>query len=490
MKSNISQNIILFLSALLLIIAPLFRAANRPLPLLILEVLGLGLLLTILWNNEYKGKIPIYIWGLLLIIIIAPALYLIPLPESFTSLLSNRELYQSVLQWVATNSSVDIPRQTLSLIPEKTIDSLLTLIPIFAIFVATMSLTTDKAKRLVYIFLGMVAIEVIIAIAQFTNGSDTLYFGMKNAHNAQGTYPNRDHFAGLIEMSLPLTIALLAISFSPKNKKYQADDLFMRLASHETLILASLAVLMLLAAIFSKSRTGIFLVLLGILISSLSFARHIGGRQSIGVMASLSTVGLGIAFSVGIIPVINRFIANDPLEDGRKEIFNHTIEAIKQFYPLGTGVGTFPNVYRAFQPIEQPHFINNAHNDYLELFLEMGVVGALLLCAFFIIYLIAWTKVLRTAWLRFRYIQMGAGIGMFLLLLHGFSDFNFHIPANVIFFAFLAGLFFHQPEKDKPVHEHIRRSKRRMKNPIGERSGMLHASKEIKKDRKKNPFSN
>ncbi len=484
MKNNTSQNIILFLSAFLLLFAPIIRASNLPMPLLILELTGLCILLLIFFTDEQKKKIPKLLWFILLTTLVVPLLYLIPLPENIVNMLSGRELYQSVLQWVSDNSLPPLASaETLSLIPEKTLDSFLSLIPVAAIFLATMSLSVNKTKILCYIFLGMVGIEAIIAIAQFTNSNDALYFGMPNTHNSQGTYRNRDHFSALIEMSLPITIALLAISFSHNNRKHRHNDLVSRFSSHETLIFATLVILMLLAAIFSKSRSGIFLVLFGILIATLSFARHIGGKQSIGVMATLSAFGIGIASSIGIIPIINRFIVADPLKDERGRIFEHTIEVIQNFYPFGSGPGTLPSVYRAFQPIDQMHFINHAHNDYLELFAETGVIGATILFLFIGAYLMGWFKVLQSPWLRFRYIQMGAGIGMFLLLLHALTDFNFHIPANMIFFAFLAGLFFHSSEKNMNKVQH------RVKTNVTRNRTTTKQKAELGKKKRKSPFA-
>jgi hypothetical protein len=66
-----------------------------------------------------------------------------------------------------------------------------------------------------------------------------------------------------------------------------------------------------------------------------------------------------------------------------------------------------------------------------------------------VIYLRQWSQVwTRGAWGTFRFIQVGAGIGILLMLLHGLTDFNQRIPANMIYLAFLSALFL-SPEKDK-----------------------------------------
>jgi hypothetical protein len=60
-------------------------------------------------------------------------------------------------------------------------------------------------------------------------------------------------------------------------------------------------------------------------------------------------------------------------------------------------------------------------------------------------------------WSRFRFLQIGAGIGLTLLLLHSLVDFNLHIPANVVYFAFLAAVFFTDPDATDPAHHRGRR---------------------------------
>lgn len=63
----------------------------------------------------------------------------------------------------------------------------------------------------------------------------------------------------------------------------------------------------------------------------------------------------------------------------------------------------------------------------------------------------------RGEWTPFRFAQAGAGIALLLMLLHSLADFNLRIPANAVFTAFLAAVFFHRP----PDEERQRSSRRR-----------------------------
>jgi O-antigen ligase len=183
-------------------------------------------------------------------------------------------------------------------------------------------------------------------------------------------------------------------------------------------------------------------MILGILLSSLMFARHIGGKRSASLMATLSTIGGGIAASIGLIPVLNRFMQANPADDLRWYLFDTSLRGIQQFFPFGSGPGTFADIYRALQPLGQTGgFVNNAHNDYLELLFDTGLVGGVIIVGMLLLYLYGWWQLRQQAWEQTRFLKAGAGIGMLLVLLHAYVDFNFHIPANALFFAFLAGLF-------------------------------------------------
>lgn len=127
------------------------------------------------------------------------------------------------------------------------------------------------------------------------------------------------------------------------------------------------------------------------------------------------------------------------------------MRAIGDFFPLGTGIGSFPAIYYRYASMSLGRYYDiRAHNDYLEWLLEGGLVGAVILLAWILLYLIRWYQV----WANKQdsslyYAQLGAAIGLFLVLLHGLVDIGAHIPANAIYIAFLGGLLFYPLEASK-----------------------------------------
>ena len=208
-----------------------------------------------------------------------------------------------------------------------------------------------------------------------------------------------------------------------------------------------------------EGLTGVLLAMLGIFLCMLAFSRRLGGNNVYGLVGTFTAIGVGLAVEIGLAPVLDRFALKDPLSDGRWEIYTGTLQAVGAFFPLGSGAGTFQEVFPRFHPsgLVVNNTINQAHNDYLEWLMEGGLLAAALMVVLLGVYCRQWFRVwARDAWSTFRFIQVGAGIAVLLMLLHGFTDFNLHIPANAIFFAFLAAVFFHREspsagaERSKP----------------------------------------
>ena len=91
-------------------------------------------------------------------------------------------------------------------------------------------------------------------------------------------------------------------------------------------------------------------------------------------------------------------------------------------------------------------FVNHIHNDYLEILLDMGIFGILIIAGLFFIYINRWKQVWQDKPSSFKLIKTGAGVGIVLALLYSLTDFGLHTPANAVFFAFLFGVFLHKEQ--------------------------------------------
>ncbi len=444
---------------LLLVFTPIFRGGNRPLPLLLIELLSLCLLLTILWNPKRAMRIPPVLVGMGLAMLLLPILYLLPLPESLVNSFPGRAIYAEVLDSVNAGGW-----QGISIIPSLTESAIYATIPLVAVFAAVYLLPVPQVKTLVLILIGVASLQAVLGLMQYGAGpTSALHFGNPFASkSATGTFANRDHLAGMLEMVFPMVLALMASTLGQGGMKShrqrarwrQKIAFFSSVKGHQAALFGALGVLLLLGLVFTQSRAGVALAMLGLFLSLLAFARRLGGTNVYGTLGSVMAVALVVAVEVGLAPVLDRF-SMDPLQDNRWPMFASVLDGIGNFFPLGGGAGVFPAVYPVFQPADLGHgLLNHAHNDYLEALFEQGVFSLIIILVGGFLYLRQWPRLwIGSHWGNFRFIQVGAGIGLLLMLLHSLLDFNLRIPANAIVFAFLAAVFF------KEYKEQSRRKK-------------------------------
>lgn len=480
--------------AAILLFAPLFRAGNRPLPLICLELAAL-VLLALWWTQRKEQKPPISILESAIVggILLLPLLQLIPVPPAFwAEILPGRGFYAEGLREALGDFSVHW--RPMALIPYHTEIAWLALLPPVAVFLTARSLSSRQLQRLVYLFLGMATFQAVLGLIQYGAGSESIFvLGNEHyAHSAAGTYVNRNHLAGLLEMALPVAVALLVAAIGrPLEFSYQPQGWRQRFLSWSnrrgnlSMLYAAMALVILLGIVFTRSRSGVLLAMVGLFLSFLAFAGQIGNRKSYGTVGTLTFAGTILAIEIGLAPVLSRFVVfAENLQDGRWVIFSGTLQAIGEFFPLGSGSGSFAEVFPRFQGADFfiGGLIHRAHNDYLEWLLVGGLPAAVLIVASLGLYFRQWLKVWRGKQdSGFYFIQIGAGIGLFLLLLHTTVDFNLHIPANAIFFAFLLGVFFH------PVKERQRR--RRKEQPVPVVEPRPTRPREIPPENRINPFA-
>ena len=456
------QTALQWLLGTMLLFAPLFRSGRPALAVLGLEILAITVLVLALWRprkgllNRWEGLAV----GMLLGI---PLVYLIPVPWDLAAWLPGREPYLAAQSLVGVQDIGAVRR--LSLFPLETESALLFLLVPVGIFLGVRALDSRRVTTLVLLLLGIGAAQALLGLLQYgaAEGSPAfLGLTIPDVARAQGTYTNPDHLSGLLEMLLPIALALLFYSVG-RGDHDQRRALRERVAflgslrGHTAILYGAIAVLILVGLIFTRSRAGIALGMLAILFSTLLFARRIGGDNVFGPTGTLIALALGSGIAIGLVPVLDRFSVEEAVSDARWSIYSATLEGIGSFLPVGSGPGSYPDVFPAFQPLELGRwFINHAHNDYLEWLFEGGLLAAVVMTYLVALYLLNWRKVWSwEAWSRFRFMQAGAGVGILLLLLHSLVDYNLHVPANVVYFAFLVGVFFTQPAAEAgPVRRH------------------------------------
>jgi O-antigen ligase len=437
----------------MLVFAPLILGGNRPLPLLVLECLAVGGIATLVATRPAQEAIAVrpaaLRWGLLLLVAV-PLLQLVPIPLALWGALPGHEPYAAALEQAGEYAGA----RPLSIHPRATEYSWLALLPCVAMYLMVSRLGRRQLRALVMVFVAMALAEAALGILQAGAGRDSwLHLGNRfGGAGATGTYVNRNHFGALMAMALPILVAIWASETLPARDS--SGEILRGHPRHADVRLArriawSLAVALALAALlFSRSRAAIGFGLAAFGATSLVLvwsAATLQVRIALGVVAA---VALGLAAFAGLTPIVERFSPDDLSlgYEGRLKLAVAAVRAGLDFLPFGSGLGTFGDVFARYQGEGLVGYIDHAHNDYAEAFVELGVAGVAVVALMAAAVLARWGAIARGAVSRsLGTLQVAAGFSVLALAGHGAFDFNFHIPANAICFAFLAGVFFYEP---------------------------------------------
>lgn len=305
--------------------------------------------------------------------------------------------------------------------------SLLTAIPLgILFFVATQSLSSrhdmDRFTSVLAAFAFMLA---VFAIAQHFASPNRIYwtFLPPDAGLVFGPYVNRNHFAGIIELLMPLALVPVFDSHRPLAKR---------------VLLAFSACIMASAIVLSQSRAGFVAFAAEVIFFYVLFSSGTRKRRSLLlvliVMLVVSAL-LGLWLSGG--RALDRF-AN--VHDLRLRIAHDCLRMVSQHPWFGWGAGTFESVYPEYRSDASEFAVDHAHNDYLEALVETGIAGLAMVFAFIVVlYRTAFRSLASRSWSRTGP-RAAALVGCTGLLLHSFTDFNMHIPANAATFLVLAAM--------------------------------------------------
>jgi O-antigen ligase len=378
-------------------------------------------------------------------------LQVVPLPSRFAITLSRgREWDIGLASQLGGKRSL----MTLSIYPHATVMALVTFLAYLSGFLlAAHVFDSGKRKSLIVralVFLG--CFEAVYGIVQYLTGWQKIFTFTKqyNIGDATGTYINRNHFAGLLELTLPFVIASIYYAFQIWSES-RSHGLGGRASRREqswgfqAIVYLFLLVIMVLAVLFSHSRMGILTTIFSIVFVALVAQLRIRQRiWALGLILFLVCVS-GYALWIGINPVLARF--EQMREQGslrlgdRVAFWKDEIRLVRQYPMLGTGLGTFGQSFRRYQTSFVEGFVDHAHNDYLEFASETGVLGAALLFLP-ILYLLARMMIsFRGDPRRYRRsVTLGCTGSTLAILIHSVTDFNLQIPANALVFAVVLGI--------------------------------------------------
>jgi len=371
--------------------------------------------------------------ALVLAVLSVALLQVVPLPHFLISILSPRRFDQiSALSRVVGPQ----PYATLSSVPAASWNTILLL----GAYALVYLLVSDLRRRAWDRPWVMAAPIILIGLLEAALGLFQFYSG---ADGSTGTYVNRNHFAGILEMSLPFAL-MFGFSVLTRNR-----DRFQTPARPTILacLFFAAAAVMLVSVINSQSRMGFISVLAslfvtGIVAVSSHFSTAVPWRRWLPAAAVGATVLLAFVF-LPTDQLIGRFASmattREPSEDTRKQIWQETLPLIASYPLTGCGLGAYESCFLPFKKVEPSYTVDFAHDDYLQVMAEFGIPGFALILT---LALLAYATALRaTAPTNTdRHLAIACTAALSAILLHSFVDFNLYLPANGILAAWVAAL--------------------------------------------------
>ncbi len=407
--------------------------------------------LTALWRNPNSSvwippKIYIFSVGLFFGVTFLQSL---PLSGDVLSLLS--PVRYKVLTQAAAILGSPVSWPTVSYAPLTSLawwTFLLGLFLFFRVFRQSMVASKDLTL-LIWVVLGLAFLEAVYGIVQSLIPSlGVLWVGYVKAYlgDARGTYINRNHFAGFMEMTLPLGLGY-TLAMGTWHKKVSIKTLISSDRPNFQFFLSIGLTVMVLALLLSRSRAGILGGVLGFLTFVLMMRSSTGELpRSFWVITSV-IIGMVAFYSlkIGIDPVLERFLRISK-DTSRLDIWRDSLVMIKD-HPFGIGLAATREVFPVYNTtnFSDVRFFY-LHNDYLQLLAEAGWLGFGALVGGFSVFLAkSLLKIrkmqLRADPLRF-FLAVGALSGLVSIAFHSFFDFNLHMPANCIYFVMLMGIVY------------------------------------------------
>jgi len=325
---------------------------------------------------------------------------------------------------------------------------------LFTFFYLTIYLIDSKIKLtwMVYTILTSALIQAIYGALMMLSGVEYAFFISKAAlhshiGSATGTFTNRDHLAGYLEMALALGVGYMLSMLSNRTEgghwKHKIR-LWTNLLLGPKARLRLLLIILCLGLVLTHSRGGNigFFASLGIAGLLFLWLARKKPRATVLFLTSLIILDIVIIGSwVGLSKVVNRLEQTSMQTEQRDDADLATLPMSRDYLFTGSGAGTYFSVFPAYKSPQLPGYWDHAHNDYLELLSEQGLAGFSLLAGVVLYSLLLALQNLRKRRSSFASgMNFAAIMGIFALLIHSTVDFNLHILANSSMFMIILAI--------------------------------------------------
>lgn len=317
-----------------------------------------------------------------------PLLQLIPLPPAWWAALPGRGAFTAA-DAIAGSAA---PWRPLAIVPGLARNAAISLIIPIATFTLVTACTSAERARLPGLLLTIIATAVLMGLLQFSGAAFDNPFINETSGTVSAIFANRNHFALLLAIGC-LLAPVWAFGKGGIGQSGQRNARRGTRINWRAPLAVGLLLLLLLLLLATGSRAGLLAGAIGAGLATVIVWRD--ARTVLAerprwlrvalVLGIIVIVALLVLVSVGAdrAAAIDRVFTLDPGADMRRRGLPTVLAMTTAYFPAGTGLGSFDPLFRMHEPFSllKPTFFNHAHNDWMEIVMDAGLGGAIVLVA-------------------------------------------------------------------------------------------------------------
>jgi O-antigen ligase len=400
-------------------------------------LLQLGAIAILAWSVQQPLRIrpsasSRHLAALVIAMLAVLALELVPLPPQIWTLLPGRQIVANGFDLLGQPR----PWLPLSLTPYDTMASALWLLPPLAMLAGILRLGAYREQWLA-VALGLATLGgIVLGILQVTSaGLEPWWYPYATTNNGLpvGTFANSNHMGTLLIATFPFIAALVAARSRVARQKAK------NLGKILLLVQGALVLALSLSISGSVAALGLAVPVAGATLLLRSSLRERWAQWS---LVAVAVAGVAVTVAIFSSPFANYRpeVKANHADYSRYASFSNSLRAAADTFPFGSGTGSFPSVYPAYEKADlvDSQFINHVHNDYIELALETGLAGVVLMMAF----LLWWTRRAIAIWSAptIDYFARASTIASGAILAHSVVDYPLRTSAIAALFALCVAL--------------------------------------------------
>src|SRR4051794_21926278 len=383
----------------------------------------------------------------------AAAAQLVPMPRPVALVLSpSAARIENALALVPPAGS-----RPLTVNPADSIAAVVLLAGVLILFLTARRIFDRGGVRTLVRIVAVTALALsAIALAQNATARGLMYWRVappREGPDPFGPFINRNHFATWAMMAAPLCAGYLAAHAAahPHVLKGGWRRRILRALDGRTWMMAAATMLLVVATAASLSRSGLAGLATAALCAVILMRRRTGVQPEPALRAAtpLAIVALGAVLGaltlVGAGVISARFGASRVALADRLAIWHDTLPIVRDFWLTGTGIGTFQVSMSVYQRSKLEVIFNQAHNHYLQVAAEGGLLVGVPVCLAFAVFAASAWNSLDQDRSPMYFIRAGAAAGLVGVALQSFWETGLTIPANAALAAVLAAIVLHRP---------------------------------------------